>query len=119
DRAPYEVDWTGRFRGRAHAVVLPASVDQVGAVLDVSRRHGLAVVPQGGNTGLVGGGVPLAGEMVLSLRRLARPVEVDPIARQATASAGTTIAALQRAAGAAGLRYAVDFAARDSATVGG
>jgi FAD/FMN-containing dehydrogenase len=119
DRAAYEVDWTGRFRGTTAAVVRPADAAEVTAVVDVCRRHGLALVPQGGNTGLVGGSVPLAGEVVLSLRRLDAVGPVDGVARQVTAGAGASIGAVQQAAAATGLRYAVDFGARDSATVGG
>src|SRR5215217_2029581 len=69
-RAPYETDWTRRFSGRAAAVVRPADVEQVAAVLRVCAAAGVAVVPQGGNTGLVGGGVPRGGEVVLSTARL-------------------------------------------------
>ncbi|MCB1017642.1 MAG: FAD-binding oxidoreductase, partial [Acidimicrobiales bacterium] len=119
DRAPYEVDWTGRFRGSAPAVVRPGRAAEVAAVVDVCRAHGLALVPQGGNTGLVGGGVPLEGEVVLSLRRLDAVGPVDAVAHQATAGAGATVGAVQAAAAEHGLRYAVDFAARDTATVGG
>lgn len=119
ERAAYEVDWTGRFRGSTSVVVRPVTASEVAAVVDVCRREALALVPQGGNTGLVGGSVPLAGEVVLSLRRMAEVGEVDAVARQVTAGPGATIAAVQHAASAAGLRYAVDFAARDSATVGG
>jgi FAD/FMN-containing dehydrogenase len=77
----------------------------------------VGVVPQGGNTGLVGGAVP-DGDVVLDLRRLNR-VEVDPAAGQVLAGAGATLAAVQAAARAGGLRYGVDLASRDSATVGG
>jgi len=76
-------------------------------------------VPQGGNTGMVGGGVPLAGELVLDLRRLDHVGEVDVAAKQITVGAGATVEAVQRAAAAAGLRYAVDFGARGTATIGG
>lgn len=79
---------------------------------------GVAVVPQGGNTGLVGGSVPLAGEVVLSLGRLGTVTDVDPISGQLTAGAGVTISAVAQAA-TAGWAYGVDWAARDSATVGG
>ncbi len=83
------------------------------------RAHGATVVPQGGNTGLVGGGVPLAGEVVLSLRRLCRVDDVDTDAGQLTAGAGATLADVQRAAEAGGWAYGVDFAIRERATVGG
>lgn len=117
--ASYARDWTGRFVGHTPAVVRPGSTDEVSAVLRQCQRDGVEVVPQGGNTGLVGGGVPLSGEVVLSTRRLDRLDAVDEAARQVTAGAGVTLADLQQHARAAGLAYAVDLAARDSATVGG
>src|SRR5215472_488546 len=89
--AGFAVDWTGRFRGHAAAVVRPADTEQVAAVLARCTEAGLAVVPQGGNTGLVGGGVPLHGEVVLSLTRLNRLGPVDLAARQVTAGAGVTL----------------------------
>ena len=113
------VDWTGRFRGHSPAVVRPATTDEVVEIVTVCRAHSVALTPQGGNTGLVGGGVPLAGEVVLDLRRLDRLGPVDPIAGQVTAGAGVTIGALAEHVARAGWRYAVDFGARDSATVGG
>jgi FAD/FMN-containing dehydrogenase len=94
-------------------------VDEVAAVVDACRAAGTALVPQGGNTGLVGGSVPLAGEVVLSLRRLDAVGAVDPVAGQLTAGAGATIASVQATARAAGWDYGVDFAARDAATIGG
>jgi FAD/FMN-containing dehydrogenase len=112
-------DWTGRFRGHTPAVVRPGSVAEVAAVVTICRELGLALVPQGGNTGLVGGGVPLAGEIVLSLRRLDAITEVDADGGQITAGAGVTVATLHDAAGRAGWGYGVDLASRDSATVGG
>ena len=76
-------------------------------------------MPQGGNTGLVGGGVPLAGEAVLSLRRLSGISDIDSRAGQLTAGAGTSVSEVQAAARAAGWAYGVDLGSRDSATVGG
>jgi FAD/FMN-containing dehydrogenase len=118
-RAGYEVDWTGRFSGRTPCVVRPGSVDEVAAVVAVCAAAGVAVVPQGGNTGLVGGGVPLAGEVVLSLRRLSSIAPVDERASQVTVGAGAVLGDVQAAAAAAGLRFGVDLSARDSATIGG
>jgi FAD/FMN-containing dehydrogenase len=118
-RSGHERDWTGRFVGSTPAVVRPGSVGEVAACVGLCAGEGIAVVAQGGNTGLVGGGVPLAGEVVLSTRRLDRLDPVDEVAAQVTAGAGVTLGALQRAAAGHGLRYAVDLAARDSATVGG
>lgn len=117
--AGHVTDWTGRFVGSTPAVVRPGSVDEVAAVVDVCRRTGTALVPQGGNTGLVGGSVPLDEEIVLSTVRLAELDDVDADAGQVTAGAGVTLAAVQDAARAAGWRYGVDLAARDSATIGG
>ncbi|MGE0137608.1 MAG: FAD-binding oxidoreductase [Ilumatobacteraceae bacterium] len=113
------VDWTGRFSGRPTAVIRPGSTEEVEATIATCRNMGVAIVPQGGNTGMVGGSIPLHGELVLDLRRLDHIDPVDPVARQVTAGAGATVAAVQAAADAAGLRYAVDFGARDTATVGG
>jgi FAD/FMN-containing dehydrogenase len=118
-RASFEVDWTQRFRGRARAVVRPADADQVAAVVAACRRHGAAIVPQGGNTGMVGAGVPRDGQVVLSLSRLDELSEVDRGAAQVQAGAGVTLAELQAHARRAGLDAGVDFAARESATVGG
>ena len=117
--AGYDRDWTGRFAGTACAVVRPADVDEVAGVVTACATHGIPIVPQGGNTGLGGGGVATRGEVLLSLRRLAAPVEVDPAAGQATVSAGVPVGRLQAAAATAGLAYGVDLASRDSATVGG
>src|SRR3954463_4838833 len=69
-RAPFESDWTGRYRGAAPAVLRAAAAPQVAARLPACRAHGAAVVPQGGNTGMVGAGVPRGGEVVLSTARL-------------------------------------------------
>jgi len=118
-RASYETDWTGRFSGQARCVVRPADTAQVSGVVAACAAAGACLVPQGGNTGLVGAGVPRAGEVVVSLGRLDRLEPVDTTAAQVTAGAGVTLAALHAHAEAAGLAYGVDFAARDSATVGG
>ena len=118
-RAPYETDWSRRWSGRAAAVVRPGTVEEVGAVLRACGEHGAAVVPQGGNTGLVGAGVPRGGEVVLSLSRFGELGEVDAASMQVSAGAGVTLAALQAHARAGGLDAGMDFAARDSATLGG
>jgi FAD/FMN-containing dehydrogenase len=120
--AGYTVDWTGAHVGRAAAVVRPGSVDEVVAVLRACAAARVPIVPQGGNTGLVGGGVPAgagAGAVVLSLRRLVRVEVPDGPAGLVTAQAGAILADVQAAARAAGAAVGVDFAARASATVGG
>ena len=119
-RAAAEIDWTGRWRGSCRAVVRPASTSEVAAVLTACASAGVPVVPQGGNTGLVGGSVPvgLPGAVVLSCRRLAGLSPVDP-AGTVVAGAGVSLALVQRHARAAGWEFGLDFASRDSATVGG
>ncbi len=116
----HTVDWTGRFRGEASALVRPGSTAEVAEVVRWARATGTPLVPQGGNTGLVGGAVPRTPEaVVLSTARLRGIADVDADAGQLTAGAGDTVADVQAAAHAAGWRYGVDFAARDTATVGG
>jgi FAD/FMN-containing dehydrogenase len=119
--ASYEVDWTGRWRGEARLVVRPGSADEVSRVVIACAAVGAPIVPQGGNTGLVGGGVPVGvpGAIVLSLRRLAWRGPVDAIAGQVVVGAGATLADVQRHVRGAGWDLGLDFAARDSATVGG
>ncbi|MBV9838433.1 MAG: FAD-binding oxidoreductase [Solirubrobacterales bacterium] len=118
-KAPYERDYTGRYGGAARVVVRPADTAEVAGVMAVCAEHRAAVVPQGGNTGLVGAGVPRDGEIVLTLERLTELGEVDSAVGQVTVGAGATLAALQAAAHGAGQDAALDFAARDSCTVGG
>jgi len=117
--ASYGTDWTGRFRGVPAAVVRPGTASEVAEVVAICRDAGIAIVPQGGNTGLVGGGVPLHGEVIVSLRRLSWIADVDEQGGQLTAGAGTSIAQIQAAARTAGWVYGVDLGSRDSATVGG
>ncbi len=118
-RAGYEIDWLRQWQGTTPCVVRPGTVEEVAGVVDACREHGVAIVPQGGNTGLVGGSVPRNGEVVLSTRRLTTLSDVDVLAQQVTAGAGVTIEALQQHARAADLDFAVDWGARATATVGG
>ncbi|HKT06125.1 MAG TPA: FAD-binding oxidoreductase [Rugosimonospora sp.] len=118
-RAPYETDWTRRFTGTARCVVRPADTGEVAAVVRACAAAGAPVVVQGGNTGLVGGGVPAGGEVLLSLARLTALDPVDAVEAQVTAGAGVTLERLQQHARAAGFDFGVDLAARSSATLGG
>jgi FAD/FMN-containing dehydrogenase len=117
-RAGYETDWTGRFHGEARAVVRPRDPAEVAAVLAACSAAGAAVVPQGGNTGLVGGSVPRGGEVVLSLTRLTG-LEVDEQQGEAIAGAGVVLEHLQSATRAVGWDLAVDLSSRGSCTIGG
>ena len=120
-RAGYETDWTGRWHGESLAVVRPADTGEVSAVLRTCTDHRVAVVAQGGNTGLVGGATPseLRPGIVLSTRRLDALGDADPALMQLPCGAGVTLTRLQQAAADAGLQAGLDLAARDSATVGG
>lgn len=117
--ASYESDWTGRFHGSARCVVRPGSTAEVAAVVTACARDGIEICLQGGNTGLVGGSVPVDGAVLLSLRRLAAVERVDVVAAQITVGAGCTLAELQAVVRPAGFDVGVDFAARESCTVGG
>lgn len=118
-KSSYERDWTGRYGGRARLVVRPQDTAEVAGVMAACARLGAAVVPQGGNTGLVGASVPRAGEVVLSIQGLSEIGKVDTAVGQVTVGAGATLAALQAAARKAGEDAGLDFAARDSCTIGG
>ena len=117
--ASYETDWTGRFTGRARCVVRPGTTEQVADVVRACAAQGIQICVQGGNTGLVGGSVPVNGAVLLSLARLNGVEPVDVVSAQVTAGAGVTLSALQQQVRKVGLDYGVDFAARESCTVGG
>ena len=121
-RNGYEIDWTRRFAGRCDAVVRPASSIEVQRVLEWCSTNRVPVVPQGGNTGLVGGGVPdgAAGErIVLSTRRLDGIRELDGVGGSVVVEAGTTLQALEDHLLGSGWEFGVDLSARGSATLGG
>ena len=121
DTAPYLTDWRGRFTGRAQAVVLPATTDEVAAIVRACAEHRTPIVPQGGNTGLVGGATPDASgdAIVLSLKRLNRVREVDAINGTLTVEAGCVLYDVQQAAHGAGRLFPLSLAAEGSATIGG
>lgn len=118
----HEIDWSRRFGGPALCVVRPGSTEQVSEVMRVLAQTGTAVIPQGGNTGLVGGGVPGPygpAPVILSLTRLDWMDPVDQLSGQVSVGAGATLGAVQQHASQAGWQYGVDLAARQSATIGG
>ena len=117
--AGYSIDWTRRFAGATPLVIRPGDTAETAAVMGALAAARVPVVPQGGNTGLVGGSVPLAGEAVLSTRRLNVCEPVDELASQVTLGAGVTLAEAHAHVAASGLSVGVDLAARDSATIGG
>jgi FAD/FMN-containing dehydrogenase len=115
----FERDITGRFGAEAAALARPRDVDGVRAIVAACARRGVALVPQGGNTGLVGAGVPRPGEVILSLAGLDWIGEVDPSSGQLDVGAGATLERVQEVAAAAGMEFPLDHPARASATVGG
>jgi len=121
DLGAYERDWRKRWHGRALAVVRPGSTAEVAAVLRACARHGTAVVPQGGNTGLVGGSVPddSGTQILLNLGRLNRVRAIDAANLTMTVEAGCVLQAAQAAAEAAGLLLPLSLAAEGSCTLGG
>ena len=118
-KATYETDWTRRYSGPARLVVRPRTTEELAETLKLIAEAGAAVVPQGGNTGLVGGGVPRGGEVVLSTSQLTAAGPVDVISGEVTVMAGVTLGRLQEHVRAAGWNFGVDLASRDSATIGG
>jgi FAD/FMN-containing dehydrogenase len=113
------VDHTGRYRGKASALVRPGSAEEVAAVLRCCRDAGAHVTIQGGRTSLVAGTVPEHDDVLLSTERLTAIGELDTVERRIQVGAGVTAAAVHQAAARAGLIFGVDLASRDSATLGG
>lgn len=121
DAEPHCVDWRGLFRGRARAVVRPSSTEAVSRVLALCYAEGVPVVPQGGNTGLVGGATPSADgdAVVVLIGRMNRILEVDAANGTITVEAGATLAAVRAAAVEAGLMFPLSIGSEGSAQVGG
>ena len=119
DLEHYGRDWTRRWVPAPLAIALPASVEEVQAVVRWANDEGVAVVPSGGRTGLSGGAVAAQGELVLSLERMNRVLGFDAVDRTLTVQAGMALEAVHNAAREHGLVYPVDFAARGSCSIGG
>ncbi|HZM34715.1 MAG TPA: FAD-binding oxidoreductase [Burkholderiales bacterium] len=121
DTAAYLTDWRRQYAGPAECVVRPSSTAEVSRVVAACAQAGVAIVPQGGNTGLCGGSVPtgVRREVLLSLSRLNRIREVDALNDTLTAEAGCVLSAVQRAAEDAGRLFALSLAAEGSCQIGG
>ncbi len=117
--APYLEERRGLFSGQTLAVVLPATTDEVARVVRLCRDADVGIVPQGGNTGLCGGGVPHAGEVVIGLGRLNRIREIDPDNFTITVEAGCILAEVQRAAHEHGRFFPLSLGAEGSCQIGG
>ena len=112
------VEWRERWSGRTPLLALPADTREVAAVVKLCAAAGVAITPQGGNTGLVGGQIP-QGEILLSTERLRRVRAIELIDDVAIVEAGVTLAELQQQCAAVGRRFPLDLASGGSATIGG
>jgi FAD/FMN-containing dehydrogenase len=117
--APHLEEWRSKYKGNSPLLLKPASTAEVSAILTICAETSTAVVPQGGNTGLVGGQIPFDGEVILSLARLNRVRELDAAAHTMTVEAGMVLEQVQRTADDAGLLFPLSLAAEGSATIGG
>ncbi len=119
--APYLADWRGHYRGAAIAVARPAATAEVAALVALCAKHGVPVVPQGGNTGLAGAATPDASgrALVLCLGRMRRILEISAVAGTAAVEAGCVLADLHAAAEAAGLVFPLSLGSEGSCQIGG
>ncbi|MEA3037522.1 MAG: hypothetical protein QOE79_35 [Sphingomonadales bacterium] len=121
DMAPWLTDWRGRWRGRAAALVSPADTAEVQAIVGRCAAEGVAIVPQGGNSSMVGGATPDEGgaALLLSLRRMKAIRRLSPDDNSLVAEAGAILADVHAAAEGIGRRFPLTLGAKGSATVGG
>jgi FAD/FMN-containing dehydrogenase len=117
--APHLEEWRGKYHGHSPLLLKPATTAEVSAILRLCNDSGTAIVPQGGNTGLVGGQIPLHGEVLLSTKRLNRLRAVDDGGMTLTAEAGVTLAEIQRAAAERNFLFPLSLASQGSCTIGG
>lgn len=118
DIAPWLTEWRARWTGHTPLMLTPRSTDEVARAVAVCAEHGVAITPQGGDTGLVGGQIPY-GEVLLSTRRLRTIRDVTPLDDAMTVEAGITLLETQQAAAAAGRFFPLSLAAEGTATIGG
>jgi FAD/FMN-containing dehydrogenase len=115
----YGQDWTRYTTPQAAAIVFPVNIEEVQAVVRWANAQGVGIVPSGGRTGLSGGAVAARGEVVVSMDKMNRIDQFDPLTRTVRCQAGVVTAALQQFACAQGLYYPVDFASSGSSQIGG
>lgn len=121
DQAPYLTEWRDLYQGVTPMVLRPGSTEEVSAVMSYAYQNGLKIVPQGGNTGLVGGQIPqeTGDEIVLSLSRLNRIRAVDPVGFTLTAEAGVVLETLHEAAEKVDRLFPLSLGAQGSCQIGG
>src|ERR1700704_4607522 len=119
DIAPYVTEERDLFRGRSPLVLRPGSTAEVSAICKLASQHRIALVPQGGNTGLVGGQTPHNGEVVVSMRRMGRIREIDTASNTMTCEAGVVLQIAQQRASDADRLFPLSLGAEGSCTIGG
>lgn len=121
DMAPYLIEHRGLYQGQTAMIVQPASLSEVAAVVAICNETATAIVPQGGNTGLVGGQIPFPGDdaILLNMSRMNRVRSIDPLNDTLTVEAGCTLAALHEAAQTAGRLFPLRLASEGSCQAGG
>ena len=117
--APHLAEWRGRYHGTAQLMLKPAATAEVSELLQICNETNTPAVPQGGNTGLVGGQIPSAGEVLLSLERMNKIRHIDSADMSAIVESGVVLAQLQQAAEQAGAYFPLSLASEGSATIGG
>src|SRR5579871_2856966 len=118
-QAPYLVEMRNMFQGHTPVVLRPGTVEEVSKIVALANETATPIVPQGGNTGLVGGQIPLHNEIVLSLNRLDRIREVDPTSNTLTCEAGVTLQRAREAAAAVDRLYPQLLPSEGTCTIGG
>ena len=121
DTAPYSEDWRRLYKGRTPAVIRPATTQELAEVVRLCAEAGTPIVPQGGNTSMVGGAVPAedGSELILSTARMTRIHEIDPVDMTMTIEAGVTLKAAQNAALEVGCLLPLSISSEGSAQIGG
>ena len=119
DAAPFLSEWRSRWPGKAAMIVAPASTEEVAAVVKICAEHNVAITPQGGNTGLVGGQIPFGHEILLSLKRMRRIREIEPLNNTMTVDAGVTLAETQEAAASANRLFPLSIGSEGTCQIGG
>src|SRR5690242_21047695 len=119
DIAPYLTEERGLFHGRSPLVLRPGSTAEVSEICKIASKHRIALVPQGGNTGLVGGQTPHHGEVVVSMRRLDKIREIDTASNTMTCEAGVVLQIAQQRAAEADRLFPLSLGAEGSCTIGG
>ena len=118
-KSKYSKDWTGRYVGEPAVVLLPKEVDEVSAVLKHCNKRRIAVVPQGGNTGLVGGATPVFREVIIALERMNRLIDIDKYAGFVVCEAGMVLEQLESVLSLQGLIVPLDLGAKGKCQIGG